>query len=79
MNEHTFKDGDRVSYTRTVQRGNCISISARKGTLMSTKGDVAFIRAQNGRLIHVHTSNVRLVGQPNALTESIQAMQEGAQ
>jgi len=76
---HTLKYGDRVSYTRTVRKGNQISISARKGMLVSIKGDVAFIRAQNGRLINVNASNVRPAGQPNALTESIKAMQEGAQ
>lgn len=76
---HALKHGDRVSYTRTVRRGNSISISARKGMLVSIKGDVAFIRASNGRLIHVNANSVRPANQPNALTESIKAMQEGAQ
>lgn len=78
---HALKHGDRVSYTRTVRRGNSISISisARKGMLVSIKGDVAFIRASNGRLIHVNANSVRPANQPNALTESINAMQEGAQ
>ncbi|MGP9798178.1 hypothetical protein ACT3UJ_12565 [Halomonas sp. 86] len=73
---NALKYGDRVSYTRTVRRGNQISFSARKGMLVSIKGDVAFIRASNGRLIHVNANNVRPAGQPNALTESIKAMQE---
>ncbi|MCL7931710.1 hypothetical protein [Halomonas llamarensis] len=72
---YELKTGDRVSYTRTVRKGNQISISARKGMLVSIKGDVAFIRAQNGRLIHVTIGNVRPANQPNALTE---AMQEAA-
>jgi len=74
-----LKCGDRVSYTRTVRKGNQISISARKGMLVSIKGDVAFIRAQNGRLINVNANSVRPASQPNALTESIKAMQEGSQ
>lgn len=76
---HALKHGDRVSYTRTVRKGNHISISARKGVLVSIKGQVAFIRAKNGRLIHVNANSVRPASQPNALTESIQAMQEDAQ
>lgn len=74
-----FKYGDQVSYTRTVRKGNHISISARKGMLVSINNKLAFIRAKNGRLIHVNAENVRPANKPNALTEAMtDAMQEGA-
>ena len=69
---HVLKHGDRVSYTRTVRRGNQISISARKGTLMSINGQLALIRAQNGRMIQVDVGNVRPANKLNALTEAMQ-------
>lgn len=70
-----LKPGDKVSYTTVTPQGrHGLSFSSREGTLVEIRGVNAQVKAKNGRLLWVNTSDLRRVGQQNALTEALLKM-----
>ncbi|MBA6043612.1 hypothetical protein [Pseudomonas lactis] len=60
--------GDTVSYIEMSGGGREYHLSARKGVLVGIDGNVATLRAANGRSITQPLDKLTPDGQPNALT-----------
>lgn len=71
-----LKPGDPVSFTLRRWSGRTLNLSSREGTLIEVRGVNAHVKARNGRLLVVDTSDLRRVGQQNALTENFLKMAE---
>lgn len=70
-----IQPGEKVSYTTVTPSGrHGLSLSSREGTLVEIRGVNAQVKAKNGRLLWVNTSDLRRVGQQNALTEAFLKM-----
>ena len=65
------KVGDTVSYTAIKAQGNSYQLSARKGVILSIDGDIATVRAGNGRPVVLPLSKLTPEGQPNELTRML--------
>lgn len=70
----TIKAGDKVSFTRTQQRGSSINVSSRDGVLMELGEEFSSVRAAKARAEEtVRTDSLRPAGWQNALTEGLLA------
>lgn len=67
----TFTVGQKVAFTVVRQTGRTIKFSSREGRVQGVNGDSATIKAKNGSLHAVHLSDLRAVGERNALTDAI--------
>jgi hypothetical protein len=63
--------GAKVSYTVTSSSGRSVRISAREGTISEINGEVATVKARNGRTTTRHLSRLTPEGQPNELTRAL--------
>lgn len=63
--------GDRVSYMQVRAEGSGYGLSARKGVITAIDGQVATVRAGNGRHITQRLDRLTPEGQPNALTRML--------
>jgi len=71
-----LKPGDPVSFTVVRLSGRSLNFSSREGTLVEIRGVNALVKAKNGRKTWVNTSDLRRVGEQNALTENFLKMAE---
>jgi hypothetical protein len=67
--------GDRVSYVHVRAEGQGYGFSAREGVITAIDGEVATIRAGNGRNITQRLDRLTPKGQPNALTRMLIGVQ----
>jgi hypothetical protein len=75
LRDEAPRPGDKVSYTTVRQQGrHGLSFSSREGTLVEIRGVNAQVKAKNNRLLWVNASDLRRVGQQNALTENFMKM-----
>ena len=63
--------GDTVSYVAMTGGGREYRLSARTGVIVGIDGDVATLRAANGRTVTQPLDKLTPVGQPNALTRML--------
>lgn len=63
--------GDRVSYIELTSEGRGYRFSARKGVITEINGQVATVRAGNGRQITHPLNKLTPEDQPNALTRML--------
>lgn len=63
--------GDTVSYVEMSGGGREYRLTARKGVLVGIDGNVATLRAANGRSITQPLDKLTPEGQPNALTRML--------
>ncbi|WP_236187195.1 hypothetical protein [Pseudomonas protegens] len=63
--------GDKVSYVAISGGGRSYRFSARKGVIVEINGNVATLRAANGRCITQPLDKLTPDGQPNALTRML--------
>jgi len=63
--------GDTVSYVAVSGGGREYRLSARKGVIVEIDGNVATLRAANGRSITQPLDKLTPDGQPNALTRML--------
>ncbi|WP_085597076.1 MULTISPECIES: hypothetical protein [unclassified Pseudomonas] len=63
--------GDKVSYVTISGGGRSYRFSARKGVIVEINGNVATLRAANGRCITQPLDKLTPDGQPNALTRML--------
>jgi hypothetical protein len=63
--------GDKVSYVAISGGGRSYRFSARKGVIVEINGNVATLRAANGRHITHPLDKLTPDGQPNALTRML--------
>lgn len=63
--------GDRVSYVAMSGGGREYRFSARTGVIVGIDGNVATLRAANGRTIIQPLEKLTPDGQPNALTRML--------
>ncbi|BBN53315.1 hypothetical protein TRE132_14400 [Pseudomonas chlororaphis subsp. aurantiaca] len=66
-----FKVGDEVSYVTLKAEGKGYRFSAREGVVVEIDGEVATVRAGNGRIIPLPLNKLTPDGQPNALTRAL--------
>jgi hypothetical protein len=72
-----IQPGEKVSYTTVTPSGrHGLKFSSREGTLVEIRGVNAQVKAKNGRLLWVESSDLRRFGQQNALTEAFVRMAE---
>ncbi|NWB16918.1 hypothetical protein HX819_21015 [Pseudomonas sp. D6002] len=63
--------GDTVTYVEMSGGGRAYRLAARKGVLVGIDGNVATLRAANGRSITQPLDKLTPEGQPNALTRML--------
>lgn len=63
--------GDKVSYVAISGGGRSYRFSARKGVIVEINGNVATLRAANGRCITQPLDKLTPDGQPNAPTRML--------
>ncbi|MBD8268397.1 hypothetical protein [Pseudomonas fluorescens] len=63
--------GDTVSYVAMSGGGREYRLSARNGVIVGIDGNVATLRAANGRTVIQPIDKLTLDGQPNALTRML--------
>lgn len=63
--------GDTVSYVAMTGGGREYRLSARTGVIVGIDGNVATLRADNGRTVTQPLDKLTPVGQPNALTRML--------
>lgn len=63
--------GETVSYVAVRSSGRSVQMSTRKGKVERIEGNVAWIRAGNGRLISTNLRDVTREGERNALTRAL--------
>ena len=63
--------GDTVTYVEMSGGGREYRLAARKGVLVGIDGNVATLRAANGRSITQPLDKLTPEGQPNALTRML--------
>ena len=63
--------GDTVSYVAMTGGGREYRLSARTGVIVGIDGNVATLRAANGRTVTQSLDKLTPVGQPNALTRML--------
>lgn len=63
--------GDTVSYVAMTGGGREYRLSARTGVIVGIDGNVATLRAANGRTVTQPLNKLTPVGQPNALTRML--------
>lgn len=68
---NTFAIGDKVSYVKVSSSGNNYRFSAREGVISEIEGQVATVKARNGRTTTQPLSKLTPLGQPNALTRAL--------
>lgn len=68
---NTLKAGDKVSYVTIKAEGRGYSLSARKGVITEIEGEIATVRAGNGRSITLPLNKLTPEGRPNALTRML--------
>ena len=68
---NTLKAGDKVSYVTINTEGRGYSLSARTGVITEIEGEIATVRAGNGRRITLPLNKLTPEGQPNALTRAL--------
>lgn len=66
-----IKVGESVSYVAVRSTGRSVQMSTRKGKVERIEGNVAWIRARNGRLISTNLRDVTREGERNALTRAL--------
>ncbi|MGY2313575.1 hypothetical protein ACW9I6_02725 [Pseudomonas sp. SDO5522_S412] len=66
-----FAIGDTVTYVGISGGGREYRLTARKGVLVGIDGNVATLRAANGRSITQPLNKLTPEGQPNALTRML--------
>lgn len=72
---NTLKAGDKVSYVTIKAEGRGYSLSARTGVITEIEGEIATVRAGNGRSITLPLNKLTPEGQPNALTRALMGEQ----
>lgn len=63
--------GDKVSYVTLKAEGRGYSLSSRKGVITEVDGQIATVRATNGRSITLPLDKLTPEGRPNALTRML--------
>lgn len=68
---NTLKAGDKVSYVTINAESRGYSLSARTGVITEIEGEIATVRAGNGRRITLPLNKLSPEGRPNALTRML--------
>jgi hypothetical protein len=66
-----FAVGDKVSYLTIAGGGRSYRFCARTGVITEVDGDLATLRAGNGRSVTLPLDKLTPEGQPNALTRML--------